>query len=327
VDEINSGVYAFEAHLLGDAVKRVPTDNAKGEEYLTDAVELIARDGGRVLALPAGDWREAVGVNDRSELAAAARFMRDRINRDWMLAGVTIMDPASTWVDVDVRLGPDVTLLPQTYLRGRTAVRSGATVGPDCTLEDTEVDAGATVTRSVCVGARIGAGATVGPYSYLRAKTVLGPRTKAGAFVEMKNARLAAEAKVPHLSYVGDASIGERTNIGAATVFVNYDGLDKHHTEVGDDVRIGSDSMLVAPVVVGDGAYTAAGSVITSDVPPGALAVSRGRQRNIEDWVHRRRPGTAAARAAERARERQPRSGQDENGDAETKPGRGAAER
>jgi bifunctional UDP-N-acetylglucosamine pyrophosphorylase/glucosamine-1-phosphate N-acetyltransferase len=229
--------------------------------------------------------------------------MRDRIVEHWMREGVTITDPQTTWMGVNVRLEPDVTIHQNTQLHGRTTIRSGAVVGPDCTMTNTEVGEGATVLKSHTDSVVIGAGATIGPFSYLRPGTRLGARTKAGAFVEMKAAEVGDDTKVPHLSYVGDATIGERSNVGCGTVFVNYDGVDKHHTTVGDDVRLGSDTMLVAPVTVADGAYTAAGSVITDDVPAGAIAVARERQRNIEGWVERRRAGTRSAEAARRARE------------------------
>ena len=220
-----------------------------------------------------------------------------------MKAGVTIVDPASTWVEEGVEIAPDVTLLPGTWLTGNTKISSGAVVGPRTTLHSCTVEAGAKVSESTCDQAYIGPGASVGPYTYLRPGTVLGPNSKAGAFVEIKNSTIGPDSKVPHLSYVGDAQIGEGSNIGAATVFVNYDGVEKHRTEIGDHVRIGSDTMLVAPVTIGDGAYTAAGSVITEDVPPGAMGVGRAKQRNIVDWVLRKRPGSKSADAASRARE------------------------
>jgi len=251
----------------------------------------------------ADDHRETLGVNDQVQKAQARRLMRDRIVEHWMREGVTITDPQTTWMGVGVRLEPDVTLHQNTQLHGSTLIKSGAVVGPDTTLTNTTVHEGATVLKSHCDGAEIGPGATVGPYSYLRPGTRLGARAKAGAYVEMKAATVGDDSKVPHLSYVGDAEIGERSNIGAATVFVNYDGVEKHRTKVGDDVRVGSDTMLVAPVEVGDGAYTAAGSVITDDVPPGAIGVARERQRNIEGWVEKRRAGTKSAEAARRARE------------------------
>jgi bifunctional UDP-N-acetylglucosamine pyrophosphorylase/glucosamine-1-phosphate N-acetyltransferase len=220
-----------------------------------------------------------------------------------MRDGVTFIDPATTWLDVGVQIEPDAVVLPNCLLYGATRIESGARVGPNCSLTDTMVGAGAVVRDATCERAEIGPEADVGPYTYLRPGTKLMRGAKAGGFVEMKNAVVGEESKVPHLSYVGDATIGERSNIGAATVFVNYDGVEKHHSVVGDDVRVGSDTMIVAPVRIGDGAYTAAGSVIVDDVPPGALAVARGHQRNVEGWVEKRRPGSAAARAAAAALE------------------------
>jgi bifunctional UDP-N-acetylglucosamine pyrophosphorylase / glucosamine-1-phosphate N-acetyltransferase len=232
--------------------------------------------------------------------------MRDRINNAWMRQGVAILDPASTWIDVDVELSADVTIAPNCALRGPTSIAQDAIIGPGTTLTSCEVGAGAHVIHTWAELAVIGAGANVGPFTYLRPGATLGAGSKAGAYVEIKNATLGDGAKVPHLSYVGDATIGEGSNIGAATVFVNYDGVDKHRTVVGDHVRIGSDTMLVAPVTVGDGAYTAAGSVITDDVPPGAMAVGRARQRNVTGWVSRRRAGTQSAAAASAAESTQP---------------------
>jgi bifunctional UDP-N-acetylglucosamine pyrophosphorylase / glucosamine-1-phosphate N-acetyltransferase len=301
VNEINSGTYVFDAAALRDALARIETDNAAGEEYLTDVVALLHADGRPVGAVLAIDAAETLGVNDQAQLADVRSLLRDRVVRAHLRAGVVIVDPATTWVDVDVVLEPGATVLPNTQLHGRTHVAAGALIGPNSTLTDTTVEAGASVSNATCVDARIGAEATVGPYTYLRPGTVLGRDAKAGGFVEMKNAVLGEGSKVPHLSYVGDAEIGEGTNIGAATVFVNYDGQDKHRTKVGDHVRVGSDSMLVAPLEIGDGAYTAAGSVITEDVPPGAMAVGRARQRSVEGWVQRKRPGSASARAAEAA--------------------------
>jgi bifunctional UDP-N-acetylglucosamine pyrophosphorylase / glucosamine-1-phosphate N-acetyltransferase len=301
VREINSGIYAFDAKVLADALGRIGTDNAQGELYLTDVLAIARADGLPVAAFTTDDVWQVEGVNDRVQLAALGAELNRRTLEGWMRAGVTVVDPATTWVDADVRLEPDVTLLPGTQLHGDCRVAAGATIGPDTTLTDCEVGPGACVVRSHGGGAVIGAGATVGPFSYLRPGTRLGARGKIGAFVETKNAVIGDGSKVPHLSYVGDASIGTGSNIGAATVFVNYDGVAKHHTTVGDHVRVGSDTMLVGPVTVGDGAYTAAGSVITTDVPPGAMAVARGRQRNVDGWVARRRPGTASAQAAARA--------------------------
>lgn len=303
VDEINSGMYAFDADSVTGALGRITTDNAQGEEYLTDVIGLLRADGEPVAVSACLDADEILGVNDRLQLAQAAALMRDRINARWMRDGVAILDSSSTWVDVDVDLEPDVTVLPSCTLRGPTSVAAGAVIGPGTTLISCEVGPGATVRHAWAELAVIGAGASVGPFTYLRPGTILGAEAKAGAYVEIKNATVGDGAKVPHLSYVGDAEIGEGTNIGAATVFVNYDGVDKHRTVIGREVRIGSDTMLVAPVTVGDGAYTAAGSVITDDVPAGAMAVGRARQRNIRDWVLRRRPGSSSAQAAQQAQE------------------------
>lgn len=289
IREINTSVYAFSAGPLREALGKLGTDNVQGEEYLTDVIGLHRDAGLAVTAHVAPDVAEVMGINDRAQLAQAARVLRDRINTRHLLAGVAILDPVTTWIDADVVLEPDATILQNTQLKGGTVVRRGAVVGPDTTLLGTEVGEDAQVRRTTAEGAVIGEGATVGPYTYLRPGTRLGKGSKAGAYVEIKASEVGDGSKVPHLSYVGDATIGERSNIGAATVFVNYDGRDKHRTTVGDDVRIGSDSMLVAPVEIGDGAYTAAGSVITQDVPPGALGVGRARQRNIEGWVERKR--------------------------------------
>jgi bifunctional UDP-N-acetylglucosamine pyrophosphorylase/glucosamine-1-phosphate N-acetyltransferase len=300
--EINSGIYAFDAKVLTDALGRIRADNAQGEVYLTDVLAIARGDGLPVVAFGTTDLWQVEGVNDRVQLATLGRELNRRILERWMRAGVTVVDPATTWLDVDVELDVDVTLLPGTHLHGRCRVASGATIGPDTTLTDCEIGAGAIVVRSHGSGSVIEAGASVGPFSYLRPGTALGEHGKIGAFVETKNARIGERSKVPHLSYVGDATIGTASNIGAATVFVNYDGVHKHHTTVGDHVRVGSDTMLVAPLTIGDGAYTAAGSVITDDVPPGAMAVARGRQRNVEGWVEARRVGSAAAAAAAAAR-------------------------
>jgi bifunctional UDP-N-acetylglucosamine pyrophosphorylase/glucosamine-1-phosphate N-acetyltransferase len=297
ITEVNSGVYVFEAALLRAALAKVDSANDQGEQYLTDVVGILRSEGHSIRAVVTAE-ENILGVNDRRQLAEAGQVLRKRITDEWMLAGVTMVDPTSVWIDRTVVLEPDVTLLQNIQLTGTTKIKSGAVVGPDCTLTDTVVDNDATVVRSTTIDSHIGMGASVGPFTYLRPGTVLGPKAKAGGFVEMKNAVLGENAKVPHLSYVGDAEIGEGTNIGAATVFVNYDGVEKHRTVVGKHVRVGSDSMLVAPITIGDGAYTAAGSVITEDVPAGAMAVGRARQRNILDWVLRRRPGSDSAKAA-----------------------------
>jgi len=295
--EVNSGVYAFDAKLLRESLAKLTTDNSQGEQYLTDVLGILRSEGHEVAAIATSE-ENILGVNDRRQLADAGGILRNRINNEWMMAGVTMVDPNTVWIDRTVVLEADVTLLHNVSITGSSTIRSGSTIGPDCSLHDTLADHCATVIRTTSNGAVIGEGANVGPYTYLRPGTVLGAGAKAGGFVEMKNANLGVNAKVPHLSYVGDATIGEGTNIGAATVFVNYDGQEKHHTQVGSHVRIGSDTMLVAPLVIGDGAYTAAGSVITEDVPAGSMAVGRARQRNVIDWVLRRRPGSDSAKAA-----------------------------
>jgi bifunctional UDP-N-acetylglucosamine pyrophosphorylase / glucosamine-1-phosphate N-acetyltransferase len=301
VREINSGVYAYDARLLAEALGKVTTDNSQGEEYLTDTLAILREAGHRVGAHVTADPREIAGVNNRVQLAQARRELNDRLLTRAMLDGVTVVDPASTWVDVTVTFARDTVVHPNTQLLGGTGLGAGAEVGPNCTLTDTSVGAGARVVNTVADRAEIGEQATVGPYAYLRPGARLGRGSKAGTYVELKNASIGEGTKVPHLSYVGDATIGEHTNIGAATVFVNYDGEHKHHTVVGSYCKTGADNMFVAPRVIGDGVYTAAGSVITQDVPSGALAVARGQQRNIEGWVARKRPGSAAAQAAERA--------------------------
>lgn len=301
VREINSGVYAFDVPALTDSLGRLTTDNAQGEEYLTDVLGLQVAAGLPVAAVVAGDADEILGINDRAQLAAARALLRDRVNLGWMRAGVTIVDPATTWIDADVLLESDCVIERNTGLHGSTTVAAGAVVGPDTTLVDVIVGEGASVVRTQATQAEIGPRATVGPFTFVRPGTRLGEKAKLGAYVEAKNAVVGDGSKVPHLSYVGDVEIGVGSNIGAATVVVNYDGVDKHRTTIGDHVRVGSDSMLVAPVTIGDGAYTAAGSVITDDVPPGAMAVGRARQRNVEGWVARKRPGSAAALAAEAA--------------------------
>ncbi|MFF0294416.1 bifunctional UDP-N-acetylglucosamine diphosphorylase/glucosamine-1-phosphate N-acetyltransferase GlmU [Kitasatospora sp. NPDC004614] len=301
VNEINSGVFAFDAKLLAHALSLVGTDNSQGEEYLTDTLEILRREGHRVGAVVAADHREIVGINDRVQLAEARRLLNDRLLERAMRAGVTVVDPATTWMDVQVGYEPDALVHPGTQLLGATHLGEGCEVGPNTTLTDTSVGAGARVSNTTAERAEIGPEASVGPYAYLRPGTVLARKAKAGTYVEIKNSQLAEGAKVPHLSYIGDASIGEGTNVGAASVTVNYDGVNKHRTVIGAHCRTGSDNMFIAPVTIGDGSYTAAGSVITNDVPAGSLAVARAQQRNIAGWVERKRPGSASARAAAEA--------------------------
>ena len=301
IREINSGVFAFEAGVLRDALSRLHPSNSQGEQYLTDVLSLVREAGLAVGAHPCPDPWLVAGVNDRVQLAAVGAELNRRLLEHWMRAGVTVVDPASVWLDTDVQLAPDVVLHPGVQLHAGTVVGPGAVIGPDSTLSGCAVGPRATVVRTHAIDAVVADGAQVGPFAYLRPGSRIGERAKVGTFVEIKNSELGPGAKVPHLSYVGDATIGEGSNIGAATVFVNYDGVAKHRTTVGAHTRTGADNMFVAPVTIGDGAYTAAGSVITHDVPPGALAVARSRQRNIEGWVSRRRPGTPAADAAKLA--------------------------
>ncbi|HZC26967.1 MAG TPA: bifunctional UDP-N-acetylglucosamine diphosphorylase/glucosamine-1-phosphate N-acetyltransferase GlmU [Actinopolymorphaceae bacterium] len=309
VAEINSGIYAFDAGDLGGALAQVKTDNSQGEEYLTDVLGILRDEGKRVGAFVVDDHTEILGVNDRAQLAELGRILNDRLLRALMLAGVTVVDPATTWVDVGVSVEPDVILHPHTQLRGTTSVRAGAEIGPEVTLTDTTVGADAHVVRTHGQGAEIGPGANVGPFAYLRPGTKLGAGGKIGTFVETKNADIAPGAKVPHLTYVGDATIGEGTNIGAGTIFANYDGVHKYHTDVGRHVFVGSDSVLVAPRTIADGAYVAAGSTVVKDIEPGELAVARGLQRNIAGWVARKRAGTKTAAAAAEAQAAAARGG------------------
>lgn len=298
INEFNAGVYVFDAGVLRAALSRVTTDNAQGEMYLTDVISIVKADGGSVRAVQIDDPWTVEGVNDRVQLAELGAELNRRIVEEHMRAGVTVVDPATTWIDSDVLLSQDVTLLPNTHLAGSTVIGQGATIGPDTTLKNVTVGPGAEVVRTHGSDSDIGANTNVGPFAYLRPGTVLGERGKIGSFVETKNAEIGDGTKVPHLSYVGDALIGEETNIGAGTIFVNFDGVNKHRTEIGSHARTGAANMFVAPISIGDGAYTGAGAVVRRDVPPGALSVSNAPQRNIEGWVLRSRTDTPAAEAA-----------------------------
>ncbi|MEV5834022.1 bifunctional UDP-N-acetylglucosamine diphosphorylase/glucosamine-1-phosphate N-acetyltransferase GlmU [Nocardia sp. NPDC052112] len=310
ITEVNSGVYAFDATVLRTMIGRLSTANAQHELYLTDVLRLAREAGHPVHGARLLDSAKVTGVNDRVQMSEAARTLNRYILERHMRAGVTIIDPATTWVDASVRIARDAEIRPGVQLLGGTVIGEDAVIGPDSTLTDVIVGEGAHVVRTHGDQAVIGPGANIGPFSYLRPGTVVGDSGKLGAFVETKNASIGAHSKVPHLTYVGDATIGEHSNIGASSVFVNYDGVKKHHTVVGSHVRTGSDTMFVAPVTVGDGAYTAAGTVLRRNVPPGALAVSGGPQKNIEGWVQRNRPGTDAARAAAEAIATKEMSGQ-----------------
>jgi bifunctional UDP-N-acetylglucosamine pyrophosphorylase/glucosamine-1-phosphate N-acetyltransferase len=301
IREVNAGVYAFDVAALRSGLGRLDSDNAQHERYLTDVIGIVHQDGHIVHAGHVADSALVAGVNNRVQLAALGAELNRRIVAAHQLAGVSVVDPTTTWIDVDVRIGRDTVIAPGTQLLGTTTIGGRCTIGPDTTLADATVGDSASVIRSHGDSASIGDGATVGPFTYLRPGTVLGADGKLGAFVETKNSTIGTGTKVPHLTYVGDADIGEHSNIGASSVFVNYDGQDKRRTTVGSHVRTGSDTMFVAPVTVGDGAYTGAGTVVRDDVPPGALAVSAGQQRNIDDWVQRKRPGSESAQAAKKA--------------------------
>ncbi|MCS5518536.1 bifunctional UDP-N-acetylglucosamine diphosphorylase/glucosamine-1-phosphate N-acetyltransferase GlmU [Curtobacterium flaccumfaciens] len=298
ITEANAGIYAFDVAHLRAALPSLTTANAQGEKYITDAPALISQRGGRIDVVTLTDPWLVAGINDRAQLSDAARELNARIVRRHQLAGVTVQDPATTWIDLDVTIEPDTEVLPGTQLIGATAIAAGAVVGPDTTLRDTEVGARATVNRVDATLAVIGDGASVGPFAYLRPGTILGDDGKIGTFVETKNARIGRGSKVPHLSYIGDAEVGEDSNIGANTITANYDGVHKHRTEVGSNVRTGSHNVFVAPVRIGDGAYTGAGTTVRKDVPAGSLAISYAPQRNTDGWVEEHRPGTPAAEAA-----------------------------
>ncbi|MEN9351766.1 MAG: bifunctional UDP-N-acetylglucosamine pyrophosphorylase / Glucosamine-phosphate N-acetyltransferase, partial [Actinomycetota bacterium] len=276
-------------------------NNSQKELYLTDVISLVNAEGKSAHAVLSNDYTETLGINDRTQLAECAAIMRDRINHQHMLNGVTIIDPTTTWIDFNVKIESDVVIYPGTAISGDSHIKSGAVIGPRTTLVECQVGQSASVVESFATKSTIGNSAKVGPYTYLRKGTVLANESKAGAFVEIKNSTVGKGSKIAHLSYVGDAQIGEESNIGAATVFVNYDGEQKHQTKIGDQVRIGSDTMLVAPVTVGDGAYTAAGSVINEDVPAGAIGIGRARQVNILGWVLRKRSQSKSASAAKKA--------------------------
>lgn len=303
ITEINSGSYVFSIRPLRDELPKVGTGNAQGEKYLTDVVALLRASGSPVEAVPVGQSWIVGGVNDRVQLAEAAARLNALIVRGHQLAGVTVHDPATTWIDLAATIAEDVEILPGTQIKGATKIDRGAIIGPDTTLVDCEIGENAVVKRTDATLAVIGKGASVGPFAYLRPNTVLGENGKIGTFVETKNATIGFGSKVPHLSYIGDTEVGVQSNIGAGTITANYDGVNKHRTTVGSHVRTSSHNVFVAPVRIGDGAYTGAGTVVRKDVPAGALAISVAPQRNMMGWVEQKRPGTAAAEAAAAAGE------------------------
>jgi bifunctional UDP-N-acetylglucosamine pyrophosphorylase/glucosamine-1-phosphate N-acetyltransferase len=288
IREVNTGVYVFDGAALLGALPRLSADNAQGELYLPQVLDLLRADGALIAAHVVDDAALVLGVNDRVALAEVRGLAQRAILERHMRAGVGIVDPSSTWVDVDVEIGRDARIEPGTSLRGATVVGAGATVGPHTTALDSQIGERANVRASWLQQATVHAGASVGPFAYLRPGAVLREGAKVGTFVEVKNSDIGAGAKVPHLSYIGDADVGEGSNLGAGTLTANYDGRSKHRTTIGRRVRGGVDTAFVAPVTVGDDAYTAAGSVITEDVPPGALGVARARQENREGYAERR---------------------------------------
>ena len=288
IKEMNVSVYAFDAAILGDVLGRLQSDNDQGEYYLTDVIGILAADGERIASVVA-DEGECVGVNSHADLALVSKALRRRINDRLMQDGVAILDPDRVYIDVGVDVGAGAQIYPDVYLRGATTIEGGAVVGPSVHATDSAIAGGATVRYAVLEGAAVGPGANVGPYTYLRPGAELGIDSKAGAFVEIKNSQVGTRSKVPHLSYIGDTTIGEDSNVGAATITANYDGFEKNRTEIGDRVKIGSDTILVAPVSVGDDAYTGAGSVISEDVSPGALALERSHQEEVPGYAERRK--------------------------------------
>jgi bifunctional UDP-N-acetylglucosamine pyrophosphorylase/glucosamine-1-phosphate N-acetyltransferase len=289
IDEVNAGVYAFAGAALLDALEQVKPHNAQGEYYLPDALTVLRSGGAAIAAHRIDDPDLLLGVNDRADLAAVRAVAQRRIHLAHLRAGVTIVDPASTVIDVDVEIGPDTVVAPATYILGKTAIGAGCRVGPVSSIIDCKLGDGVAVAHSYLVQAVVHDRVTVGPFAYLRPGTVLREGSKAGTFVEIKNSDIGAGSKVPHLSYIGDAEIGEGSNLGASTITANYDGRAKHRTKIGNRVRTSVDTTLVAPVTVGDDAYTGAGSVITDDVPDGALGIARARQRNVEGYAERKR--------------------------------------
>jgi bifunctional UDP-N-acetylglucosamine pyrophosphorylase / glucosamine-1-phosphate N-acetyltransferase len=288
IREVNAGAYAFSAPSLEKALEELSNDNAQGEYYLPDVLPLIRREGLAVLAHKVEDHSVNLGVNDRVQLAKVNEAARQEILERHMRAGVTIVDPAATWIDAEVELAPDVTIEPGTSLRGHTSVGAGSVIGPMTTLIDARVGERVTIPHSYLTECQVADGAAVGPFAYLRPGARIGEGGKAGAFVEIKNSEIGAGAKVPHLSYIGDAEVGEGSNLGASTITANYDGFRKHRTKIGKNVHTGVDTTLIAPVEVGDEAYTGAGSVITEDVPPGALGVGRAEQENVEGYAEKK---------------------------------------
>jgi len=288
IHEVNTNTFAFDAAALADAISRIDNDNAAGEYYIGDALKLLREEGKRIVAHKVDDVTVNIGVNNRAELATVAAEVRRRILERHMLAGVTVTDPGATWIEADVEIEPDAVIEPGTTLRGQTRIGRASIVGPNTTLIDSTIGAEVTAPHSYVVQSEVADGCSIGPFAYLRPGTVLAEGAKAGTFVELKNTRVGRGTKVPHLSYLGDADVGDETNVGAATITANYDGFRKHRTKIGNRVHTSVDTTLVAPVSIGDGAYTGANSAITEDVPPGALGIARPKQENIEGYADKK---------------------------------------
>ena len=289
IREINLSIYCFNRALLRESLKTLQPNNVQGEYYLTDCIADMSSKGHFIEAVACVDDDEWMGVNDRSQLADAAKKLRGRINRELMLSGVTLIDPDAVYIDASVTVEPDVTIYPGVTLEGKTMIKTGAVLYPGSRIVSSTIGAGTSVQNSVVLDSTVGENSTIGPYAYLRPHSIVGNGCRVGDFVELKNAQIKDGAKVSHLTYVGDGEIGEKTNIGCGVVFVNYDGKKKSRTVVGKNAFIGCNVNLVAPVTIGDGAYVAAGSTVTKDVEEDALCVARSRQTNIEGWAKRRR--------------------------------------
>ncbi len=283
INEVNSSIYCFDTKALFDNIKMIKTENIQEEYYLTYVVELLIRDGKKVSCLTVPDYHEVMGINDRTQLSIAEGIMHGKINKILMENGVTIRNPDSCYIESSVVIDRDVVIEPSCFIKGKTRIARNSKIGPFCQITDTEIGEGSSINASVITGSVIGKNNNIGPYSYIRPGTVTGNNVKVGAFCEVKKSRIDEKSKVPHLSYVGDTEIGSGVNIGASSVTVNYDGFNKSKTIIGDDVFIGSDTMLIAPVKIGNGAVVAAGSVIYRDVPPDCLAIERGEQKNIKN--------------------------------------------
>ncbi|NLJ86151.1 MAG: bifunctional UDP-N-acetylglucosamine diphosphorylase/glucosamine-1-phosphate N-acetyltransferase GlmU [Firmicutes bacterium] len=283
--EINSGTYVFAREPLFAALHQIKPQNVQKEYYLTDVLAILRRERHKVDIYKHGDAEEALGINNRAQLAVAEGILRDRIRKAWMLAGVTMLDPNTVYIDAEAKLAEDVVILPFTFIEGNSRIAKGSVIGPFARLKDAHLGENVTVTQATVMASSIGAGAVVGPYSYIRPHCHIGAGARIGGFCEIKNTVIGSNSKVPHLSYVGDTDVGSDVNIGAGTITCNYDGAEKHRTIIEDRAFIGSNCNLVAPVVIGSDSYLGAGSTITGNVPPGALGVARSRQRNIPDWA------------------------------------------